>query len=49
MMIKLYKKCLVVGPPAFIFGIKIKPVKSSKIVGYKNPKDFLEIVNKNFN
>lgn len=39
----------VVGPPALIFWDKNKKeVKSSKIVGYKNPKDFLEIINKNF-
>ena len=39
----------VVGPPALIFWDKDKNiVKSSKIVGYKNPKEFLEIINKNF-
>lgn len=39
----------VVGPPALIFWNKDKNiVKSSKIVGYKNPKEFLEIINKNF-
>ena len=32
----------VVGPPVFIFGIKIKQIKlkSSKIVGYKIQKSF---------
>ena len=45
----LQKMFAVVGPPALIFWDKDKnEVKSSKIVGYKNPKDFLEIVNKNF-
>ena len=39
----------VVGPPALIFWDKDKnEVSSSKIVGYKNPTDFLQIVNKNF-
>ena len=45
----LQKMFGVVGPPALIFWDKNKnEVKSSKIVGYKNPKDFLEIINKNF-
>lgn len=45
----LQKMFGVVGPPALIFWDKDKnEVKSSKIVGYKNPKDFLEIVNRNF-
>jgi thiol:disulfide interchange protein DsbD len=45
----LQKMFAVVGPPALIFWDKDKnEVKSSKIVGYKNPKDFLEIINKNF-
>ncbi len=45
----LQKMFGVVGPPALIFWDKDKnEVKSSKIVGYKNPKEFLEIVNKNF-
>jgi thioredoxin:protein disulfide reductase len=39
----------IVGPPGLIFWNKDKEeVSSSKIVGYKNPKDFLQIVNKNF-
>ena len=45
----LQKMFGVVGPPALVFWDKNKKeVKSSKIVGYKNPKDFLEIINKNF-
>ncbi len=45
----LQKMFGVVGPPALIFWDKDKnEVKSSKIVGYKNPKEFLDIVNKNF-
>ena len=45
----LQKMFAVVGPPALVFWDKDKnEVKSSKIVGYKNPKDFLEIINKNF-
>ena len=39
----------IVGPPGLIFwDINKKEVSSSKIVGYKNPTDFLQIVNKNF-
>ena len=39
----------VVGPPAIIFwDDKKQMVQSAKIVGYKNPKEFLEIINKNF-
>ena len=39
----------IVGPPGLIFWDKDKKeVTSSKIVGYKNPTDFLQIVNKNF-
>ncbi len=45
----LQKAFKVVGPPALIFWDKNKQeVKSSKIVGYKNPKEFLEIVNRSF-
>ncbi len=45
----LQKMFGIVGPPGIIFWDKNKnEVKSSKIVGYKNPKDFLEIINKNF-
>ena len=47
--IALQKMFGVVGPPALIFWNKDKnEVKASRIVGYKNPKEFLEIVNKNF-
>ncbi len=39
----------VVGPPALIFWDKNnKEIKASQIVGYKNPKEFLIIVNKYF-
>lgn len=45
----LQKKYGIVGPPALVFwNTKKEEVKSSKIVGYKNPKEFLDIVNKNF-
>ena len=45
----LQKKYGIVGPPGLIFwDTNNKEVKASKIVGYKNPKDFLEIVNKYF-
>ena len=45
----LQKKFGIVGPPALIFwDINKQEVKSAKIVGYKNPKEFLEILDKNF-
>ena len=45
----LQKKYGIVGPPGLIFwNENNEEVKASKIVGYKNPKDFLEIVNKYF-
>lgn len=45
----LQSKYGIVGPPGLIFwDTTNKEVKASKIVGYKNPKDFLEIVNKYF-
>jgi len=45
----LQTKYGIVGPPGLIFwDINKKEIKASKIVGYKNPKDFLEIVNKYF-
>ncbi|MFA6740721.1 MAG: protein-disulfide reductase DsbD [Arcobacteraceae bacterium] len=45
----LQKMFGVVGPPALIFWDKDKKeINSSKIIGYKNPKEFLEILNKNF-
>lgn len=47
--IALQKRFKVVGPPALIFWDKDKKeVNASKIIGYKNPEEFLEIVNKNF-
>src|SRR5574344_1521930 len=46
---EIQKKFGVVGPPALIFWDENKQeVKSAKIVGYKNPKEFLEILDKNF-
>lgn len=45
----LQAKFGVVGPPALIFWDKNKKeIKAAQIVGYKNPKEFLEIVNKHF-
>jgi len=45
----LQKRFGIVGPPALIFWDTNKQeVKSAKIVGYKNPKEFLEILDKNF-
>jgi len=45
----IQKKFSVVGPPALIFLDENKQeVKSARIVGYKNPQDFLRIINKNF-
>lgn len=45
----MQKRFGVVGPPALIFWDKNnKEIKASQIVGYKNPKDFLSIVNKHF-
>ena len=45
----LQKRFGIVGPPALIFWDTNKQeVKSAKIVGYKNPKEFLEVLDKNF-
>lgn len=45
----LQKMFGIVGPPGIIFWDKDKKeITSSKIIGYKNPKEFLEILNKNF-
>jgi thioredoxin:protein disulfide reductase len=45
----LQKRFNIVGPPGLIFWDENNnEINSSKIVGYKNPKDFLEIINKNF-
>jgi len=46
---ELQKRFEIVGPPGLIFWDKNKKeINASKIVGYKNPKEFLEIVNKYF-
>ncbi len=46
---EIQKKFRVVGPPALIFwDTNNKELKSMQIVGYKNPKDFLKIINKHF-
>ena len=38
----------VIGPPTLIFwDIRKQEIPNLKIVGYKNPKEFLEIINKN--
>lgn len=45
----LQKRFGIVGPPALVFwNIDKNEVPAAKIVGYKNPKEFLEILNKNF-
>ncbi len=45
----LQSKFGVVGPPALVFfDTNNNEIKSAKIVGYKNPEQFLEIINKNF-
>ncbi|OCL87532.1 Thiol:disulfide interchange protein DsbD precursor [Aliarcobacter thereius] len=45
----IQKKFGIVGPPALIFWNENKEeVKSAKIVGYKNPKEFIEIINRSF-
>lgn len=45
----MQKRFGVVGPPALIFWDKnSNEIKASQIVGYKNPEQFLEIVNKHF-
>ena len=46
---ELQKRFDIVGPPGLIFWDENKKeINAAKIVGYKNPKDFLEIVNKYF-
>ncbi len=46
---ELQKRFGVVGPPALIFwDDKKQEVQNARIVGYKNPKEFLEIINKIF-
>ncbi|GGD44159.1 thiol:disulfide interchange protein DsbD [Malaciobacter pacificus] len=45
----LQAKYGIVGPPALVFfDTNNNEIKSAKIVGYKNPEQFLEILNKNF-
>ena len=45
---ELMKRFGVFGPPALIFFDKNgEELKNKRIVGYKNPKEFLEIINKN--
>ena len=44
----LQKMFEVIGPPTLIFwDIRKQEIPNLKIVGYKNPKEFLEIINKN--
>ncbi len=46
---KIQKEFGIVGPPALIFWDENNnEIKASQIVGYKNPKDFLDIVNRHF-
>jgi thiol:disulfide interchange protein DsbD len=46
---ELMKRFNIFGPPGMIFWDENnQEIKSAKIVGYKNPKDFLEIINNNF-
>jgi len=46
---ELMKKYGIFGPPGLVFWDENnQEVKASKIIGYKNPKEFLEIVNNNF-
>ena len=46
---ELQKKFSIVGPPGLIFwDEKNQEVNGAKIIGYKNPKEFLDIVNKYF-
>ncbi|OCL93774.1 protein-disulfide reductase DsbD [Aliarcobacter thereius] len=45
----IQKRFGIVGPPALIFWNENKEeVKAAKIVGYKNPKEFIEIINRSF-
>lgn len=45
----MQKKFEIVGPPGLIFwDINKNEINEAKIVGYKNPEEFLEIVNKHF-
>lgn len=45
----IQKKYNIFGPPGLVFWNKNnKEIKAAKIIGYKNPKDFLKVVNKHF-
>ncbi|RXK13565.1 thiol:disulfide interchange protein [Halarcobacter mediterraneus] len=45
----LMKKFQVFGPPALIFfDENNQEMKAAKIIGYKNPEEFLAVINKNF-
>ena len=45
--IELMKRFSIFGPPALVFFTKNgKEIKSKKIIGYKNPKEFMDIVSK---
>jgi thiol:disulfide interchange protein DsbD len=45
----LQKKFDIIGPPALLFWNKDKKeIKASRIIGYKNPEEFLKILNKYF-
>ncbi len=45
----LQKMFEIIGPPTLVFwDIKKQEIPNLKIVGYKNPKEFLEILNKSF-
>lgn len=41
---KLMKRFNIFGPPALLFFENGKEVKSKRIIGYKSPKEFLEII-----
>ncbi|WP_428024287.1 protein-disulfide reductase DsbD [Arcobacter sp.] len=46
---ELQKRFGIVGPPGIVFWNKDKKeVNAAKIVGFKNPKEFLEVLNKHF-
>jgi thiol:disulfide interchange protein DsbD len=45
----LQKRFGIVGPPGIIFWDKNnQEINAAKIVGYKNPKEFLEVINSHF-
>jgi len=46
---ELQKRFGIVGPPGIIFwNINKEELNGAKIVGYKNPKEFLEVLNRHF-